>query len=138
MPLPQITDTLLEHEKGSGKGPWLIQFWASWCRSCSEVFYDASKLRSKFNIRYITVSLDENPNHASSYIGRHPLKDTLIGSSFSDAAGTFSNKWKVESVPTLLVIGSNGKELARLEGHYSDAEFNHFKVRLPRKKRGAP
>ena len=71
-----------EHKKlrasDLSKGPTVLQFWASWCRSCSEVFYDMKEATTKSKgVSYFTISIDEDYNTMKKYLEKHPLNQSL-------------------------------------------------------------
>ena len=112
------------------EGLTLVQFWASWCRSCSEGFWDLKELKNKHQgLRYITVSLDEDKNTAQKYITKNPKFANLKKLSYLDSKNKLSGLYSVESVPTILLL-QDGKVIERREGHYFQSSVRELEAKI--------
>ena len=102
----------------------VLQFWASWCGSCSEVFWDMKKIHgSNPEVDYFTINTDPNKSNIEPYLGKLSLKDYLMERTFFDSQKRLSKSMKVKTIPTVIVLNRSGEIIKRLEGHYSSAEF---------------
>jgi len=71
-------------------GYFAIKFWSTWCQPCKAFAPKVATLDDEFdNVDFISIDIDQVP--------------------------TLARKYKVRSLPTLLLI-ENGKELNRIEG----------------------
>lgn len=126
----------LSGETLKGK-PLLLQFWASWCRSCSgvsqelvhiiETYTHAPKAKAMF----LSVSIDESIETAMSTVKGRDSK-SLLDQSYIDSQQELQNKLQISSVPTILVVDRQGSIVMRKEGHLRAAEYLEIKQALQR------
>ncbi len=104
-------------------GPVLLQFWASWCHSCAGIMWDMDELLQTYSsIQYLAVSLDEDPKNAREYITRHALFEKYSDRYFHDENKQLAGQLGVETVPTILLISSNGDVMVRKTGHLNSQD----------------
>ena len=109
----------------------LIQFWASWCHSCGSIMWDMDDLVSRYgHVKYIAVSLDDQATDATRYIRQHPLYKKYRGRYFIDSTKRIAGVLDVATVPTLLLVDSNGRILVRKHGHLNSADLKDFAVAM--------
>jgi thiol-disulfide isomerase/thioredoxin len=102
----------------------LLQFWASWCRSCGSLMFDMDNLVSQNpGIKYIAISLDDEFAAAENYIRKHKLYEKYSDRYFIDADKQFSQSLGIESVTSILLIDGSGRVLVRKFGHLNGADF---------------
>jgi len=71
-------------------GYFAIKFWSTWCQPCKAFAPKVETLDEEFNnVDFISIDIDQVP--------------------------TLAQKYKIRSLPTLLII-ENGKEANRIEG----------------------
>lgn len=96
-------DTALTQAKSEGK-PVMVDFFATWCGPCIQMerntYTDASVAEEMKNWVGVKVDVDKESKLAQEY--------------------------NVESIPTLVVLNSDGKEVARYSGYMGPEEFKKF------------
>jgi thiol-disulfide isomerase/thioredoxin len=112
--------------------PLLIQFWASWCRSCSGISSELERLvlphqQSKSaRLHFLSVSIDESTAEAQKTVEQR--KSTFLSQhAFHDNHKHLSTSLKIESVPTIVLVDREGTILLRKEGHLSASEYLEIK-----------
>lgn len=113
--------------------PMLLQFWASWCRSCSGISSEMERLvQSKpSRLRFLSVSIDETTEEARRTVAQRK-SPFLSQHAFHDHQQQLRHALKVESVPTIVLIDRNGTILLRKEGHLAAHEYLEIKDTLSR------
>ena len=105
----------------------LLQFWASWCRSCGSLMFDMDKLVSQNpDMKYVAVSLDDEFAAAENYIRKHKLYAKYADRYFVDTDKQFSLSLGVESVPSILLVDPSGTVLVKKFGHLNSADLHEF------------
>ena len=115
--------------------PLLLQFWASWCRSCSGISQELGQIietythKPKAKAMFLSVSIDESIETAMATVkGRTSSK--ISDQSYLDTHQVLQNKLQISSVPTILVVDPKGSIVMRKEGHLSAAEYLEVKQAL--------
>jgi thiol-disulfide isomerase/thioredoxin len=109
--------------------PLLIQFWASWCRSCSGISQELERLVLPSRLHFLSVSIDETIEEAQKTVEQR--KSTFLSQhAFHDSHKHLSTSLKIESVPTIVLIKRDGTILLRKEGHLSAREYLEIKDAL--------
>jgi len=102
----------------------LLQFWASWCHSCGGLMWDLDALTDTLEgVTYVAVSVDDDPSAAREYVHGHRLFEKRPDSYFVDTAKTLSSALNVTTVPSIFVLDSNGRILARKFGHLNSRDL---------------
>lgn len=111
--------------------PVLLQFWASWCRSCASLMDEVDALTSRFpGVRHIAVGIDDEIEPGQDYLerlalfARHPQRFVF------DQQGAFKQRFGVVTVPTLIVVDAKGVEVHRHVGHISSNELRALRTHL--------
>lgn len=111
--------------------PLLLQFWESWCRSCGPLMSDLDEIAARFPaVRYLVVSTDENPGDARLRLDAHPLFSQHPDRFFHDSSQQLATYFDVDTVPTVLVIGADGRERLRHSGHFNASELKRLALLL--------
>jgi len=102
----------IDIEQVMGKAT-IIDFWASWCRPCRESANPAyKKLYQKYHLKglnIIGISLDRH-----QYFWKKALRqDSLPWIQVIDSTHQILKQFQVKSIPTMLLIDSNGKITGR-------------------------
>jgi len=117
--------------------PLLLQFWASWCRSCSGVSQELETIiktyihAPKAKALFLSVSIDESIETAVATAQGRDSK-TLLEQSYIDSHQVLQNKLQISSVPTIIIVDRQGSIVMRKEGHLRAAEYLEIKQALQR------
>ena len=100
----------------------LLHFWASWCGRCSTMFSDlAAHATPKNGVQFVTVSIDEDVQAARDYLAKTATSpDTVV---LHDSAGYLAKRFSADSVPLVILIDADGKELFRMSGHPTQSKI---------------
>jgi len=115
----------------------LIDFWASWCKGCSKVMALADRLAKAHpgKLRFISVSVDEDIAAARKYFA--DLGDdfkSLRAHSYFDATTAFAEALEISALPSLLLVGSDGKVLMHITGQPDARQEQELRLLLERMK----
>jgi thiol-disulfide isomerase/thioredoxin len=100
-------------ESGSS-GLLLVDFWASWCGPCRRTFPAldrVSRWAEPEELRVVGVSLDSEPEAVGRFLASTPVGFQIL----RDPAGVLARDFKVQGIPTALLLDREGQELARFE-----------------------
>jgi len=107
--------------------PLLLQFWASWCHSCSAIMFDLDELLRKYpDTDYLAVSLDDERKDARQYIEKHSLFKKYNERYFIDQDKILARRLGVETVPTIILLDAAGIEIVRRSGHLNSTDLQQF------------
>lgn len=106
----------------------VVQFWASWCFSCSTTMRDISKWSTgKRGVKFVQVSVDEKMSDAEAYFeGKNSSLGYLKKTAYLDPEGKVAAKLGVQSIPTVMVVGKDGKVLRTIVGHPNPSDLREF------------
>jgi peroxiredoxin len=93
----------------------LVNFWASWCAPCRLEMPGFEKMYQKDGSKgFLIVGIDEDsePDKLAAYLKEHPVSFPIL----ADPNGTLAKKFKIESLPTSILVSSQGKILSVVEG----------------------
>jgi len=90
----------------------LVDFWATWCPPCIEEFPNLLKTYDQYHdegFEIIGISLDEDAEGAKRLLhaNKIPWYQQVEGKSISD--NKFTKEYKVTMLPTIFLIGKDGK-----------------------------
>jgi thiol-disulfide isomerase/thioredoxin len=92
---------------GELKRPLLIEAFASWCGACrrqSGLMSDLASAQDQGQLDVIAVSVDQNVQKALHAKKSWPIPVDVV----HDARGEFSQKYRVEVLPTYILVGTDG------------------------------
>ena len=91
--------------------PHLLVFWASWCGPCRAEMPGLVALHRSAGdqLRLVSFAVDETAADAQQAATAQALPYPVV----SDPALAVADRFQVESTPTLILIGADGRELAR-------------------------
>jgi len=101
----------------------LVQFWASWCNSCSGFMYDLDKLTREVESPYLAINIDDNLKDAKNYLSKNPLYKEHPTRYWYDKNKVIKSTLNITTVPTVMVIDSNKKVLWVTRGHLNSDDF---------------
>ena len=92
-----------------GKGPVMIEFWATWCPNCKELepamLAVQKKYAGKVQFVGIAVSVNESPELVRLYVQKHGL----AGAQFYDRKGTAIDAYDAPATSYVVVVNKAGK-----------------------------
>ena len=101
----------------------LLNFWATWCVPCVRELPSLSRLNAQLsdkNFQVILVSQDRGGfKQTDAFIEKHKID---IPYAYIDNKLKYSRAMEVNSLPTTILIGTNGIEIGRLVG---SIEWDH-------------
>lgn len=89
-----------------GKVVWL-EFWASWCQPCREIFPKLNVLRNELRqqgFEVIAISIDQSSIDARAFLQDTPVDFPVL----HDQDGRISRAFAVRALPTGVLIDSQG------------------------------
>jgi thiol-disulfide isomerase/thioredoxin len=92
-----------------GKGPVLLQFWATWCPNCHalepQIQAAMRKYGDKVKIVAVAVSVNQSPERVKAYRERHKLTQEFV----YDRKGWAADAYEVAATSYIVVIDARGK-----------------------------
>lgn len=111
--------------------PHLLQFWASWCRSCFRVMDDIERLSEAYPaVTYLAISIDENMAEPAAALLPQPAFSEHPHRFWFDQAGGLSEELSVVTTPTLVLLDADGVERHRHMGHFNSADLQTLRRHL--------
>ena len=96
--------------------PYVLNFWATWCPPCREELPQMQQLAEEFGPKGVVVLLvndGETANQARDYLRYHDI--TLP--SIVDPSRELARRYRVQGLPTTVMVGADGEVKARLTGY---------------------
>lgn len=92
-----------------GKGPVLIEFWASWCANCKALEPQLAAISKKYGSRVklvvVAVSVNQSVERAKRYHAQHKLPVEIL----YDRKGDASEAYEAPATSYVVVIDKAGK-----------------------------
>lgn len=92
-----------------GKGPVVLEFWATWCPNCKELepamLAAQRKYAGKVTFVGVAVSVNQSPRAVQAYAEKHALKMTQ----FFDRRGKAVSAYDVPATSFVVVVNKAGK-----------------------------
>ena len=101
----------------------LVDFWATWCGPCVAEIPNSKELHRQYGARpfaILGISRDQSLDELKQFVDREKLPWPII----LDARGNISEQWKVDSLPTYVLLNHDGVILERWVGGGYDAEIS--------------
>lgn len=98
-----------------------IDFWASWCGPCRRSFPWMNHLQQKFGaqgLRIVAINVDSKRSDANDFLAQVPAKFELA----YDARGDVARRFGVETMPSSVLVGGDGKVIAVHQGFRDEDE----------------
>lgn len=125
--LTRLSDLSLQKGLDTSK-PVLLQFWASWCHSCGSVMWDLDEIiKQQPNSHYYSVSINDKPEDAVEAMKKHKLFLQHGSRYFIDEQKQLRTLFNVETVPTIILLNTEGKIVHRYSGHLNSESRAQFK-----------
>lgn len=93
----------------------MVDFWASWCVPCRRSFPWMNRMHDKYTadgLVIIAVNLDRSTDNAARFLAKYPAKFEIV----YDPTGVLAKKYRVEVMPSSIIIGRNGEMVERHAG----------------------
>jgi thiol-disulfide isomerase/thioredoxin len=91
-----------------GKGPVLIEFWATWCKYCQELeptlLQAAKDYEGKVTFVGVAVSVNQSPARVQSYVAQHHMSHVIL----FDAKGNATEAYDVPATSYVVVVNKAG------------------------------
>jgi thiol-disulfide isomerase/thioredoxin len=123
---PRVTGTLLSGSKfalAQEHGHVVVMnFWGSWCTPCRAEAPFLSRLAQHFTpsgVRFLGVDIRDSPATAEAFQSRFGISYPSLNDPGDEIALAFRDTVPPAGIPTTLVIGRNGRIVARVIGEVS-------------------
>ncbi|MCC1496594.1 TlpA disulfide reductase family protein [Alcanivorax sp. 1008] len=96
-----------------------LDFWASWCVPCRQSFPWLNEMQAKYaaqGLKIVGINVDRRHADAERFLADHAAHFTLV----MDPAGGLAEQYQLQGMPSAVMIGPDGKELARHIGFRAD------------------
>jgi thiol-disulfide isomerase/thioredoxin len=92
-----------------GKGPVLLEFWATWCPNCRalepQMQAAARKYAGRVRLVGVAVSVNQTPERVRAYVQKHQLPGTFV----FDAKGAATDAYDAPATSYIVVLDRTGK-----------------------------
>jgi len=105
-----------------GKGPVMIEFWATWCENCKELEPAVLAFQKKYAGRVQFVGVAVSVNQSPELVKRYVEKHGLAGVQLYDRKGTAIDAYEVPATSFVVVINKAGKVVYTGLGGKQDLE----------------
>lgn len=105
-----------------GKGPVLMEFWATWCPNCKELEPTLLATQKKYagKVRFVgvAVSVNQSPARIKAYVAKHGIRHDIV----FDANGKAAEAYDVPATSYVVVLNSKGNVVYTGLGGKQDLE----------------
>jgi thiol-disulfide isomerase/thioredoxin len=105
-----------------GKGPVLMEFWATWCPNCKELEPTLLAAQKKYagKVRFVgvAVSVNQSPARIKAYVAKHGIRHDIL----FDANGKAAEAYDVPATSYVVVLNSKGNVVYTGLGGKQDLE----------------
>jgi len=92
-----------------GKGPVLIEFWATWCPNCRELMPTLLASEKKYGTRVkflaVAVNINQSPERVRRYLVAHPLPHETV----FDANGSAAEGFDAPATSYVVILDRKGR-----------------------------
>jgi thiol-disulfide isomerase/thioredoxin len=92
-----------------GKGPAVIEFWATWCENCEHLLPALKRAYTTYGNRVKFVGVSVSVNQSAKRVQLHVAKYAVPGVQLFDARGDATGKWDVPATSYVVVLDRRGK-----------------------------
>ncbi len=99
----------------------IVNFFATWCRPCLTEIPELSRYiedQPADDVVMVGISVNEQPHVVGAFVERHQPRFPIL----LDPDGTTAHDYEIKSLPTTLVIGTDGRVKLRDTGAIPNAE----------------
>ncbi|HUQ48865.1 MAG TPA: TlpA disulfide reductase family protein [Gemmatimonadaceae bacterium] len=105
-----------------GKGPVLMEFWATWCPNCKELEPALIAAQKKYarKVRFVgvAVSVNQSPARIRAYVAKHGIRHDIL----FDASGKAAEAYDVPATSYVVVLNAKGNVVYTGLGGKQDLE----------------
>lgn len=105
-----------------GKGPVVLEFWATWCENCQELEPTMKAAQAKYGkqVRFVgvAVSASQTPNRVKLYLQKHGVTWDQV----YDTNGSATDAYDVPATSYVVVLDRTGKVVYTGVGGKQDIE----------------
>lgn len=105
--------------------PVILDFWATWCGPCQAQSPIVNGISQRFKDKGLVV-VGVNTSDAEGLAARFAAKKGLLFPMVYDEGNTIANKYRVDNLPTLIVVSKEGKIVAVRHGVTSDSDLERL------------
>ena len=105
-----------------GKGPVMIEFWATWCENCKELEPAVLAMQKKYAGRVQFVGVAVSVNQSPELVRRYVAKHGLAGTQLYDRKGAAIDAYEVPATSFIVIIDRAGKVVYTGLGGKQDLE----------------
>ena len=107
----------------------IMQFWASWCGSCSKTMKTLHGIsKGHRNVKFVSVSVDEDLESAHNYFKDLPKNlQPLKKFAYFDNDAKLATALDIEALPAYIVIDSKGNIIEADEGQPNKSQIKKLK-----------
>lgn len=92
-----------------GKGPVLMEFWATWCPNCRELEPALLAAQKKYSSRVrfvgVAVSVNQSPAKVKAYVLKHGIRHDIL----FDTNGKAAEAYDVPATSYVVVLDAKGR-----------------------------
>jgi len=105
-----------------GKGPVLMEFWATWCGNCKELEPTLKAMHQKYGTQVkfvgVSVSVNQSPERVKLFVQKHGIP----GDQVYDRKGEATGAYDVPATSYVVVLDKTGKVVYTGLGGEQDLE----------------
>ena len=105
-----------------GKGPVLIEFWATWCPNCKalepQMEAAAKKYKGKIALVGVAVGVNQSAALVKAYATKHALPLTVV----YDKSGDAADKFDVPATSHIVILNKDGRVIYTGVGSDQDVD----------------
>jgi cytochrome c biogenesis protein CcmG/thiol:disulfide interchange protein DsbE len=105
--------------------PVVLDFWATWCGPCQAEAPIVNAISQRYKDKGLVV-IGVNTSDAEGLAARFAAKKGLLFPIVYDEGNAIANKYRADSLPTLVVVSKEGKIVAVRQGVTSDADLERL------------
>ncbi len=105
-----------------GKGPVLMEFWATWCPNCRELepalLAEQKKYAGRVRFVGVAVSVNQSPARVKAYVMKHGIRHDIL----FDTSGAATEAYDVPATSYVVVLNAKGNVVYTGLGGRQDLE----------------
>jgi thiol-disulfide isomerase/thioredoxin len=92
-----------------GKGPAVVEFWATWCENCEHLLPTLQRAYTTYGKRVKFVGVSVSVNQSVQRVKLHVAKHGVPGIQLFDTKGEATGKWDVPATSHVVVLDKRGR-----------------------------